>query len=383
YALLIAPAFLMGNTIAVVWQSVLLLAIHLLTIGVLYALTRRMHAQPDLLRTSESVGGDMEERVSRWLPIVYAFNPFSLQCFLLNVADGLALALALLAQAIILPGLIIRSTETAIASDNQKSGGLSLYARLNRLGLPGKTLVALLLIVLAVLTKESMLALIPIILLPALANILRRMFQAGKTRLADSFVPWSAIMVAISVLTVVIISAWWRHVDFSPTLAAERSGRPFEGMLVFLHHPDALISGRMLLIPLLVISLVLVIAECVVLIRRQYKSYEIRSAWIALFDTDMALRFGNVLAALGIITVISMATADEYWANYANIMRLFTPLVLCLSIVPFAFYNTQAKRTGNWLMLGLLVYFLMFDAAIIRQEWTGRRLPAVSYELMR
>lgn len=190
-------------------------------------------------------------------------------------------------------------------------------------------------------------------------------------------------MVAISVLTVVIISAWWRHVDFSPTLAAERSGRPFEGMLVFLHHPDALISGRMLLIPLLVISLVLVIAECVVLIRRQYKSYEIRSAWIALFDTDMALRFGNVLAALGIITVISMATADEYWANYANIMRLFTPLVLCLSIVPFAFYNTQAKRTGNWLMLGLLVYFLMFDAAIIRQEWTGRRLPAVSYELMR
>ena len=37
----------------------------------------------------------------------------------------------------------------------------------------------------------------------------------------------------------------------------------------------------------------------------------------------------------------------------------------------------------NNILLGLLVYFLMFDAAIIRQEWTGRRLPAVSYELMR
>ncbi|MCP5481701.1 MAG: hypothetical protein H7A21_09725 [Spirochaetales bacterium] len=299
YSLAAAPAFLLGPWALVFAMSFWPLALHF---GILAMLVVFFNRTPGFNR----------ERLAA-LALV-ALNPFSLRSFVLNVADGFALSLSLAAVLVFMEG---RQSQTRRAC-----------------------LVAALLI-LALLSKETMLA------APFLLCV--ELFFERRTRSVGAW----ALALLIPGIAVVL---WWAWIGFSPWLAAGRGTVPFAGLVEYLQEPDAFLSGRGLLVPLLFFYFVCGLALC----------------GRAIVSRERAL-FGPGLALVLIGLVISTGTADEYWGNFANIMRMFTPGVLALFV-----WAWRRPGTGRWCLVvvsACAAYFLLLDLLMLKADLGSGLLP--------
>ena len=116
YPLLAGPAYLLGSEALVLWMSLLLLLAHLGAILVLHRYLGRSPAR----RSSDTAAAVVPHgRLTIWL---FALNPFSLYCFVLSVADGLALSLAVVAA------VWFRAADGRRSSDMQATGVAALAA---------------------------------------------------------------------------------------------------------------------------------------------------------------------------------------------------------------------------------------------------------------
>jgi hypothetical protein len=245
----------------------------------------------------------LRAKTPRFAAVTFALNPFSLVSFMLSVADGAALSLAV--------------------------AGVVAWHRTSRLsrGL-GVVLMAA-----ALLTKET-LALVPIALgaSVALDSGMRLGARArGVAWLGASFIP---------------MLVWWHHVGFSFGLAAARGGRPFVGLFEHLRQTD-LQRG------LLAVIAVLCLVVGGLVVRRS----ESRAA-------------GLLLIAVGLL--VSAATAEEYWAAFANIARLFTPLLAAATLpLPGPNAPPAVRRLGLTLCAGAV----LLSGVVLVREATRSALP--------
>lgn len=254
-------------------------------------------------------------RQGRWIAWAFALNPISLLSFVLLCADGLAISLALLA-----------------------------WCCWDLKGV-GNRIAALLLLALAVLTKETMLALVGALVAADLVRLC--LGPVGTRRQA-------LVGVLLALLATLPLVVWWSFVGFSPALAAKRGGLPLEGLWLYLmDRPDALLSPRSFLVGLLLVSLALAILLSFEVLARLRNSPQAMAA-----DADWSrqrLRGLGVLA-LSLIPLVG-ATADEYWGNYANVARLFGPLLLAFAILGQPSVHPLRRGCSRLLMIALALLF--------------------------
>ena len=82
-----------------------------------------------------------------------------------------------------------------------------------------------------------------------------------------------------------------------------------------------------------------------------------------------ALELAGVLGAT--TALVSFATADEYWANFANISRFFIPGCLALCLLPLVVPGRSARWTGGGVCAFLLLFTLSLLYAELRAEPLG------------
>ncbi len=271
--------------------------------------------------------------------LLYGLNPLTLLSFLLNVSDGLALDLAV-AGLVFLYG----------AGERERMRPRFLLLQ----GAAAWSLLAF-----SLLTKETLLAVIGGAFLATAVRSLR----SGRVR-------WGELLFRGSPLLPLLL--WWRAVGFTPGQAARRGGLPFQGVVEYLLQGDALLSGRSFLVLLLVLYMVLFV-RFVVFFRSE--SAERREP----HSLSAALPAGVLL--LNVI-LVSFATGDEYWGNFANIARLYTPGLL--SVVLWMAWPSRRDRgrdkTGKEGLArygrgAVALFLLLFTLLLIRAESTGNPLP--------
>jgi hypothetical protein len=262
---------------------------------------------------------------------VFAFNPVSLFCVLYTLADGLALSCMLLALCLLVgPG-----TERVR---------------------PTRLVAGAVLLIFAVLCKEHALA--------GVAGLLFGRLCSGRSGRSQA-VP----LILIPITATAVLAGWWAQIGFTPGLAARRGGLPFAGLWGYLQAPDAFFSGRTYLVGLLAVYLVTLALAA------------IRTArpWWTGGDRSAA-RWPAILCAIcgATVALVAFATVDEYWGNYANMLRLFTPGFAALAVLPLCDWDgaaNQADRatqiTRAILLLALLLC-LGSVYAIIDSEIAGR-----------
>lgn len=317
YPLLAGWAFLFGKG-ALVWSMTgTLLIFHLLALYVIFFYQRFLLRQ-----------GDIQER-DLWPLYFLAFNPFSLLSFLLDTSDGLALNMGVM-------GIIFYQLFSHKESKN----------RIIFLGLSFFT------ISFSLLCKETLL----VIPLGAFCGTILN-FSAGRKKKIIALLYW--------VLVLVPLASWWYINDFSPLMAARRGTLPFQGLLGYLKDSDAIYSARSLLVLLLPFLIVTGVSAIYYYFRSENKRKEYSLGII---------HFG--LMIIGSIILISFATSVEYWSNFANIGRLFTPVVLALLFL--AGFKPLPAILGHLLKLS---FFLLSVLAfiILQNEITRTPLPFVVY----
>lgn len=357
---LLVSAFAMGGPRVLIAGMILLpLALHLFAVALL---ARRLRAQ---LYDSE--------RTTRRLVwpglIVFALNPVSLFCFVYALADGLALDLTMLAVLCVLPASVFQNQATHLSHDFKRGD--------NRWREGFAYVVGGMLLALAVLTKEHALA-------GAAGLGLAGVFAFWRSRRSvagDSieFVRRARVRafgwICVAGFAALALASWWWWIGFDPGLAAERGGWPFAGLAGYLFggEVDAFFSGRTYLVGWLLV--------CVL----------IASGLVFFAGVASRIALGTLAASLALA---SFATADEYWGNFANILRLFTPAFGALLFAGAA-ASTRAvsaqddadnRATNQWprklvrggLWIGVLVTgALVF--AILESEITGRLLPVFEF----
>lgn len=264
----------------------------------------------------------------------YALNPFSLISFLLTAADGLALSFATNGFLLLLSHVL--------------GGGTRRFV------LP---MSAFVLLSLAVLSKETMLAVsigaaagafsfISGIILPQPRS------NALLHRARDVFLS--------SLLALGPLVLWWRAAGFAFDNAASHRGIPLVGMIEFLREdPGSL--GRAFLIPLFFLS---VLSGAGLLI----------SAFRRRTDPSLSpsVRFGDLAlgSSLLIWSFLCAFATREYWQNFANIARLFTPCVIGLV------WTAARVRPLGW-VAALLFGGLLF--VLFREELGGKVIATVPF----
>ena len=259
--------------------------------------------------------------------LLFLFNPFSWESSLLTVSDGLGLSLAVLFLGFY-PGLAPAGSER-----NRSEDSLFPESRFWR------TFLSFVFLSLALLTKETFLA-IPL----ALGG--RALFRLAHRREFGAF--QELLFAALSIFPLLV---WWDLVGFSPFLAAHRGGLPGAGILAYLGSPDTLLSGRTFLL----ILFFLLLAMGGRLLREGLAGKGHREVFMAL-----------VLVAVAFL--VSFATNDEYWANFANIMRLYTP-----AIVGMIWFVARGKDSSTRRALPL--FLLAFLALLFWKTVGGKVLP--------
>jgi len=205
------------------------------------------------------------ERQVDLMSAALALNPVSLLSFLLVLPDGLALQLALLA----FQGL-------ARAAD-----------------WPGQIFFTGLLSF-SLLVKETMLAFPMALGSAALIHFL----VSGQNRKAQ------LRLMTLAILSALPLALWWSWVGFTPGQAASRGSWPFSGVIEYFSNAPS--RSQYVLLFLLIAGL-----------------YRLGIMAQSL-EWRAAPGFLVLLFSLGLA---SFASADEYWANFANIARLFLPLL--------------------------------------------------------
>lgn len=295
----------MGDTHLKEWLSVVttlfLLFTHLLLVTCI-CIAGRGELPKQLLSPCVWVGGlSSDNRESRAFraATLFAINPFSLLSFALSLPDGMALGFCILAWSIF-------EFRIRPALDANWSRKFTSDSSMNRLYSNTLHTFIVVLFAVAFLTKETM-GIIPLGI--AFYFILvRRDIQSFGFYLA-------CLIPAIY---------WWTVVGFSPFLAGQRGTLPFVGLIEYLHQADSIVSGRSLLL--------LWFGFCVLRAGQLF--------WNRRFTIPFFV-YGASLA------LFSMATSHEYWANFANISRLFATSVFALS-----FDEIRAQRVGL-LILGI------------------------------
>ncbi len=296
YPLILAPAWFFGPEALVIWMSVSLLLGHLISVVTLRRFLDRSEAR--------------NKQVVLWL---YSLNPFTLQSFLLNVSDGLALS-----AAVTVLSLYFTGQKSDVDSRNPVSGpgyfnNVCRFCNLSALWF----LVSWMLLV-----KETFLAVPAAFTAACLIQIL---FSESRSRI--SLIRRAFWWMSTSFPLLI----WWEYTGFSPFLAAERGGFPFSGFLKYLTEPDALFSGRGVLSVLLPFMGITFFFYLWKQIRKKHRP-------------DWLLSNGLILILGADLLLVSAATEHEYWANYANAVRLFTPGILSLLLLP------AAAGYGQWLL---------------------------------
>lgn len=332
-AWLVAPAYWLGPR-ALTFAFPLALALaHALSTALL---ALRLHAN------------GAPARAAQLALYAYACNPFTALAALLSVADGLALALALIGLLLLERGGAFggaRSTQP-LAS---QAGGIFALA-------------------FAALTKETMLALI--FAAGALPATLAALSGADFRRVLVALLYGVALLALIIAPTVFV----WQAAGFSPALAAERGGVWFSGWRMYLSDADAFLSGRTMLAALLP-ALVALSPWCAwrafVRLRaaKTHGASDSGAPWLAL----------AAAAAGGALMLGAAATADEYWSTFPNIQRLFSLTAFALAAAGIALDSSgapaqTAPRAAAWdrgVIYGLTALFGFGSLMLLKTELTG------------
>ncbi len=190
----------------------------------------------------------------------------------------------------------------------------------------------LLLLALSMLTKEAM-------LLVAVALGARALLDGAASPRAR------AVRVAGYAASLVPMLVWWQRVGFSPGLAARHGGFPFLGLATYAPHAK---------LQQVVLIVVLVLA-----------------AGTGLSALKDARTRPPALLVLGTLALVSAATAGEYWATFANVARLFTPLVAAPALLEEAPVSPAIRR---W-VLALCSSLLLLTSILLVREATVPPLP--------
>ncbi len=323
YPLLIAPAFLItSKNVAVVWMSLVLLLFHLLGAALLY----------DFLRS-------ITDRASAvYGTLVYSLNPFSLLSFQLNVSDGLALSLMVMALSLALKPV---------------SGGWRIP-------------VAWVFFTFALLTKETFIAAFAGGVGAVILMTFARVVTAGQFLRSFTFF-LSALLVLLG---------WWYFAGFTPLQAARRGSLPLQGMVAYLASPDSAVSGRNLLVMLFFIYL----SIAGVMMRGAVNHWreKISRSSISWFGPEGRLwNPGFSLYLFSVAGLVSFATVHEYWANFANVARLFTPGVIPLAIFAAVQGSGTFKRIKPGVSLFIVLFFIFFSGLLLKGQLRSKFPPSV------
>lgn len=225
-------------------------------------------------------------RIHRPTAYFFSLNPVSLYSFSVNVSDGLALSMIAIALYIYLAKPLNIHRILAICFFTS----------------------------LAVITKETMLAWS----VALAAGPLLLSFRSNHTISLNRGLFKSMVYSLIILVSVIPMITVWEIYGFSPGIAAERSSLPFQGVFEYLSEPDAFFSGRSYLVIFFFLSWLLIILSVGKVLFNRFHS---DSTALSIFIIATMALFLNM-------SVVSMATSHEYWANFGNIARMFAPAFL-------------------------------------------------------
>jgi hypothetical protein len=262
--------------------------------------------------------------------LLFALNPFSLKSFLLSTADGMALSFAMpaLCAAFALSRPIMAAASAAV------------------------------LLSAAALTKETMLASTlgcqGGACMAAAWSFVKRP-NSGDRGSAPSLRAEGALILG-ALLSLIPVLLWWWKVDFHLGQASSRGTLPFLGLVRYLGHPDAVVSGRSFLVLILLVYM----AACLICFYDFLKSDSARMRLI------LGVSASSLACAVGLI---AFASAEEYWINFANIGRLFAAGVPGLA----AAISQSPTLKRHALLASAPV--LLLTPAILRDELFRELLP--------
>ena len=262
-----------------------------------------------------------------WL---FALNPVSLLSFGLNLAEPLALSASLVAILLLLQK---GSGRISGQSGMMRKSPLLVYGA------------SAFLLILGFLSKETMfivgLAFGAGLSVAAFTKIFRAIGsgKSGAAKIGSILERDFSVVLRWPVIVALLLSgtiafAWYLWAGFfSGDGAGGKMNIPFSGVLDFIQTRPALISGRGLLLPgilwLTILALLLFI-----------RCWKGKGSW-------MEQRF--VLPGLWLnLALISMASAQEYWLTFANIVRLFAPAMVFLA---FLRKNWMFRLSFLWVVL--------------------------------
>ena len=237
--------------------------------------------------------------------LLFAFNPFSFLSFLLNVSDGLALSFSV-------AGILF----LRMYHDSRGEAFKKLFL-----------LLSYLFITYSILTKETFLA-VPAGMLAG--EFILYAFRLKEKQRAVSFFRrcffWA--------MTVLPLAVWWIMIDYDIVSTSSHGGIPFSGIYGLVSQGVLRDPMRMSLFSILVVS----------------GFYFFRGIFVSYSDSrdgDFGLRLSGIAACI----LILIADMNEYWGNFANIARLFSPIA-----VPLVFIF-QDRKTERFLYGGIFIAY--------------------------
>jgi len=260
--------------------------------------------------------------------LIYALNPFSLLTFLLDLSDGLALAFAVSAFAVL---------ADPVSPETKSRPFLSL-----------RLLVSLSFLSFSLLLKETFLLVAASL---AAGHFFSALFadRTGTLRSTANRIPVALVTALPWLLAAIPLFAWWTIIGFSPKEFASHGGLPFQGIFDYLSAPDRSLRGRNLLVVLLLFYFLAI----GLFGRRMFRN------GLDASPHSVSLLFLLLANILFVLT----ATAAEYWANFANIARMFTPGVIALSFYP---------HSREWFFrVAILILFLFIGIDFYFEDLNG------------
>ncbi len=273
--------------------------------------------------------------------LLYGVNPISLESFLLTVSDGVALDLAVLA---LLSSIASNDNAIQESPDSSKRRFFHTY-------LPAG--LSCLLLSYSLLTKETMLA-FPLAMIASFAvrvagfYLLRRTGQWNAIR--SNYIP--AVIAFFSLIPLIL---WWHIVGFSPLNASRRGSIPFSGLMETIQQDGLHFSASSLL-------MVLIGAFSLILLRHIIRAYMKARKGEGGVSRDFKQQPNDIYfwTLLIDLCLVSFASAREYWANFANMVRLFTP-----GIFPAIYLVAKEKGVSSFPQFFFGSYLMLFTLLLL------------------
>ncbi|MDH5655287.1 MAG: hypothetical protein OEZ34_05235 [Spirochaetia bacterium] len=295
---------LFGPEILIIWMTILPLIVHLAVTSV-------------LLRREEVT----------FVPVIfYALNPFSFLSFLLNVSDGLALSFAVLG--------IIFWRKAAFS----KTGGLDFS--------PGRTsfwsdrllvrnlILSFLFASFSLLVKETMIAVPAGMLAKEIYLNLLRFYRRCPCLNFYGMIFWAAVCFPLAL--------WWGFLGYDFAKTASHGVFPFSGIFVYFQTNGYGETAKTILLIVFVVSGIVFL----------------RNLILQMTEGESG-RMEYFFMGLAALLLAAIADGKEYWSNFANISRLFTPLVLPYLFIRFTFRLDQGALPLVFFLNSVLVLYVL------------------------